>query len=161
MLALGGQWLWLALPAATVAAGAWFDAEYGLVTDLVDPSRGDGMGLVERALRWFPDRAGTVLAWYGELLVDPGSRWLVLLGLVAGAAVLPQRARKAFVVPWLLLVGALAAYMLVFVGTTNPLPWHLATAAPRTILHVTPLAALVLGLALGPRPTAHGLSSPG
>lgn len=143
---IGAQWLWLAAPSAAVALGLWFNSHYGLVTDLVDPNRGDGMGLLERSIRRLPERAGTVAAFYRDAIIGPESRWIVLLALL-GAAVTCVRDLRRPVVPLALVVaGGLTAYMLVFVGTTSPLEWHLLTAAHRTILHVTPLAALVLGL---------------
>ena len=138
---------WLVVPIATLALGQWFNHRHGLTTDLVDPALGQGMGLLERCLHFLPERAVPVASFYLDALLAVDSRWLVLLALPAAAVLVLFRPRPALVLA-IALPGWLLAYMLVFVGTSNPLPWHLATAAHRTILHVTPVAAVVLAHAI-------------
>ncbi len=142
--ALRREWSWLLVPIAILAAGQGFNSSYDLVTDLVDPRLGDGMGLVERSLTLLPENGPEVLRFYAELLGSGNERWLVLIALVAVPFAIPRIWRTPRFMPAIALLGALLAYMLVFIGTTNPLLWHLLTAARRTVLHVTPLAALVL-----------------
>ncbi|MCA8976241.1 MAG: hypothetical protein KDC98_16085 [Planctomycetes bacterium] len=149
----GLNWLWLAVPLAALAGGQWFNSHYGLVTDLVDPAKGNGMGLVERSLRNLPERGATVVGHYARSLASSDSRWLVLMALVVGTVHVVRWPRHAMATVQLTLVGALLGYVLVFVGTPNPLLWHLETAVDRTLLQITPIAVLVLGYAAaGMRP---------
>jgi hypothetical protein len=143
-------WCWLGVPLAAVLVHRGFNAWFALTNDLVDPQLGGGRGLFGRMADLFGERACTVAKFYGSLLLDqPIGRLLVPLFLLAAVSC-GRQLRRAAVLPLLLfVVFALLGYMLVFVGTNADLQWHLQTAANRTVLHVLPVAALGLGMALG------------
>ena len=154
----GPAWLWLLVPACTVAMGQWFNAHHGLSNDLTTAA--DGSGLFGRMLQRGGERVGPVLSHYAGLLVAGDvTRWLVLAALVAPLAKARDVARAAWCWPWLLCVLALGGYVLVFLGTSadsggpdgpaRGLLWHLSTAADRTLLHVLPTAVLTVCTCLG------------
>ena len=151
-------WGWLALPAATFAAGAWFNAHYALANDLTSATP-DGRGLLARIAHWWPERTLPVLQYYAGLFADgAATRWLLPAMLLAPLAAGRRAFAAARAWPWFTVVVAIAGYMAVFVGTTadqggpdgpaRGLQWHLATAADRTLLHVLPLAVMALALQL-------------
>jgi hypothetical protein len=148
-LGLGAVWLCVPLLAVLVHRG--FNAYFGCSNDLLDPRLGGGQGLFARVADRFPARGWPVAKFYGGLLADLGlGRLLVALYCVAAAA----RGRRLLQGPeaalLLFVLVALLGYMLVFVGTTYDLQWHLLTAADRTVLHVLPVATLGLCMAVGP-----------
>lgn len=156
-LRLRWNWLWLLLPGAVWIAGRLFNAHFGLVTDLVDPTLSSGRGLMGQILHWLPQRAGPVATYYFGLLTDgSATRWLLLAMLLAPLAAVRGALVSAQVWSWLTVGFAVLGYMLVFVGTTADqggpdgaalgLQWHLRTAADRTLLHVLPVAVMSLGL---------------
>ncbi len=155
-----GLW-WLLVPGVVIGAQMAFNHHFGLSNDLIDPAASGGSGLFARMLHQGADHAPRVLAFYAQMLVQPGPhRLLPLLFLLAcGIAVL--RDRRAFLRSPLPMLAAvvgivLIGYMLVFVGTNAELGWHLSTAAARTLQQVVPVAALGLCMVVWPRGQPEG-----
>jgi hypothetical protein len=131
--------LWLALPAALLAAHAATNARFGFHNDLLAHDLGG------QAVAAAGERLPVVAGFFGRVLAWPD--WTVTNGLLlAGAwfAVLAPRAalRAPFRTVALAAALGLLGYLVVFLGTHQPLLWHLSTAASRLVFHVLPAAAL-------------------
>ena len=148
-------WAWFALPIAVVAGQSALDGWWGFGNDMLGADHTGLPSLGTRLLTWLPERAGTVLAAFGDTTLfalhsEPESgiwngRLLLLLGLLAPLCAPKALLRSENLVPWLCLLGGVAGYFCAFVVTPNTLSWHLETAAARILFHLTPLAVLVLG----------------
>jgi hypothetical protein len=127
------------LIAVTPPAAVWaWNAAYGLENDVTSADVGFGARLMDG---FAAGRAGDVAAYFGELVLGPTTATY----LVAAASVFAVTAlfgpRRPLDVAYLTCLAAFVGYGLVFVGTPNPLPWHLDTAAARILGHVVPTAA--------------------
>jgi hypothetical protein len=141
---------WLAAPVLLLALTKALNAHFGFANDLFDTTK-SGLTLPQRLSANFGDRAGTVVGWFTtEELLSARSRGLcafaVALGAIHTRRLVPTRA----LVPLLAMLGALAVYALIFVATPHDLPWHLATAARRTVFHTTPFALLAIATVVPP-----------
>ena len=150
----GLQWracFWLLVPLVTIWLGVEINGYYGLVNDLHDPAKAGGQGLFERVATRMSDRGSSVLAFYGDLLITMRTGgWLLSMFLLSALLFWRRTLASLSLQMWLFVCGAIAAYMLVFVGTHfDDLLWHLSTAAERTLLHVLPVAVVGLGFHLG------------
>ena len=115
--------------------------------------------MLDRIVHNGADHAPRVAGFYGRMLLDgEAHRWLPLLFFASSLLLLLRHGKRWFARPEAPLVGIAACttlgYMLVFVGTPSDLSWHMATAATRTLLHVVPVMALGLAMAVWPRRSA-------
>jgi hypothetical protein len=152
---------WLVVPLAALACHRGFNAWFGVQNDLFDPALGRGRGLFERIVDQLGSSGPAVADFYLGMLLDPAPhRWLPLLFVVvAPFAIWVHRSRwftGAPAVLWLTTVGATLGYMLVFVGTTYDVQWHMAVAADRTMQHVLPLVVVGLCASAWPRDGGPG-----
>jgi hypothetical protein len=146
---------WLLVPAASYAVHQGMNAWFGIQNDLTNPAIGQGRGLLSRVVDQFAANAGPVLEHHGRLLLDAADNRLLPFAFVIAAPLAAIAWRRQWLQdagPLLLAAFALAmaGYMAVYIGTPYDLAWHLGVAADRTLLHVLPLAALGVGVALAP-----------
>ena len=137
------RWLlWLLLPGAAVLARRGFNAYYDLGSYLEGEA---SRGVVERFVDGVSQNGAEVLAFFGEMSLDPSQHGLlVLLFPLAFAVCIIQRGPRAALgspvgllfVAW---AAAMAGYLLVFIGTNS---WQLHVAAPRVVTQVLPWAAV-------------------
>lgn len=146
---------WLLVPAAAIVLHRGWNAWFGLQNDLTQADA-DGLGLFGRLLHNAAARGPDVLAYHGRLLIDPEAHRLLPLLFAAALVVRSLVDRPRWRAPELLL-GAIVAcaivgYVLVFIGTSADLKWHMDTAAARTMQHTVAIAALGLCMAASTRP---------
>jgi hypothetical protein len=101
--------------------------------------------LLEQAPAW----TGAVLAYCWEHVLAAAPARGLLLALLVLAALFPRRLlASAAAVPCALVVGALAAYQIVFLATPHGVPFQLDTGAARIAFQLVPAATLALAGAL-------------
>jgi hypothetical protein len=136
---------WLALPGAAIAVNAAFSIALELPNDIVawdDPARFLAQ-LKDRVAR-----CDEVAGALGQRMLATDSRWLVV-GFLGLLLLFPRRLARTPALPMAVTAGALLLlYGMVFLASPHDLDWHLDTASPRLLLHVSALAPLGLAVAL-------------
>jgi len=136
------------LPAATVIVGqaafnAWCDVHSDILA--VTPQGSFLTRVATQAAANLPV-IGRYLLEVGVL--QPRATNLVPLLAVAAFVLFPVRLLRRMPAATLTLLGAAAAYLVVYLGTPRFVDWHLQFSLDRVLLHVTPLAALWLAAAV-------------
>ncbi|MGC6489095.1 MAG: glycosyltransferase family 39 protein, partial [Planctomycetota bacterium] len=145
--------LWLSLPLAAVLARRGFNAYFDLGSYL-EGDVGPARGVLGRFLDGARENGAEVLAFFGEMSLDPSQHGLLLLlfPLAFAVSAASRGLRAALAGPagllFLAWAGAMSGYLMVFIGTNS---WQLHVAAPRVVTQALPWAAVGACAALWPR----------
>lgn len=143
----------LAVAAAVLAASqAAFNARFDLANDVL-AATGDG-GVAARAWAHGLERLPIVARSFVERAALDAGELNLLLVVFAGALILrPMAALRERMLETLVVLGACAGFLLVYLGTPRDLQWHIKWSMSRVLMQVTPVACMVIA-SVAARPRA-------
>jgi hypothetical protein len=153
---------WL-VPAFAVAALTWaFNARHDYANDLMTEKGAGGEPFFLAAIDHFAERVGPVTSYFwSRIVADPEQTHGLFAVFFLAVALFPLRALGSSLrVPTLTILAAFAGYYLVYVGTPQPLEWHLETSARRVSLQLLPAVAIWIAVFSSADPRRRALRSP-
>ena len=136
----------LAPAVLVVAVQVWINRTFELDNDLLSPP--DGRSLLTRIVPQATDHAPVLLRFLHETCVArPGlTQWLPLLALLLVVFAPRRLIGSAPTAALAFLIGA-GGFVLVYLGTTREIEWHLTFSIERIVLQLLPVATLVVACA--------------